>query len=191
VLSQLPRLRNLRLKGARSSAIPEILASLPDLIVLDTEYLGPGLLYPLDRDSPFPLLQRLTVRTSSVDLQGPVQLWAWLRALTPCPSLESFTLNAFSTAGQTNIPRDFLLSLARRHENTLRRFLVNMTQLTLEDVQCICELFPHLEELSCAVASYDAVRSSFPFPVSSNNHRLISFLPPHVGIHRACDREGT
>ena len=163
--------------------------SLPDLIALDTEYLGPGLLYPLDRDAPFPLLQRLTVRTSSVDLQGPVQLWAWLRALTPRPSLESFTLNAFSTAGQTNIPQDFLLSLARRHANTLRQFLVNMMQLTLEDMQCICELFPHLEEPSCAIASYDAIRSSFPF--SSNNRGLISFLFPHVGIHRACDREGT
>ena len=189
VLSQLPRLRNLRLKGARSSAIPEILASLPDLTALDTEYLGPGLLYPLDRDAPFPLLQRLTVRTSSVDLQGPVQLWAWLRALTPRPSLESFTLNAFSTAGQTNIPRDFLLYLARRHANTLRQFLVNMTQLTLEDVQCVCELFPRLEELSCAVASYDAVRS--PLPFSYNTRGLISFLVPHIGVHRACDREGT
>jgi len=31
-----------------------------------------------------------------------------------------------------------------------------MTQLTLEDVQCVCELFPQLEELSCAVASRDA-----------------------------------
>lgn len=187
VLSQLPRLRNLRLKGARSSAIPEILASLPDLIALDTEYLGPGLLYPLNRDAPFPLLQRLTVRTSSVDLQGPVQLWAWLRALTPRPSLESFTLNAFSTAGQTNIPRDFMLSLARRHANTLRQFLVNMTQLTLEDVQCVCELFPHLEELSCAVASYDAVRVPVPFHPTP----MVSFTFPYIGIHRSCDREGT
>lgn len=148
-----------------SSAIPDILTSLPDLVALDTEYLRPGLPCPLDRDAPLPLLQHLTVRTSSVDLQGPVQLWAWLRALTPRPSLESFTLYAFSTAGQTSIPRGFLVSLARRHADTLRRFLVNMTQLTLEDVQCVCELFPHLEELSCAVASHDAVRSSFSFSV--------------------------
>ena len=59
-----------------------------------------------------------------------------------------------------SIPRGFLLSLARRHANTLRRILFNMTQLTLEDIQCVCELFPQLEELSCAVASRDAVRSS-------------------------------
>jgi len=156
VLSQLPCLRDLRLKGAASSAIPDILTSLPALVALDTEYLRPSLLRPLDRDAPLPLLQRLTVRTSSVDLQGPVRLWAWLHALTPRPSLESFTLNAFSTAGQTNIPRDFLVSLARRHADTLRHLLVNMASLTLEDVQCVCELFPHLEELSCAVASHDA-----------------------------------
>ncbi|KAI0254425.1 hypothetical protein BJV78DRAFT_917833 [Lactifluus subvellereus] len=155
VLSQLPRLRDLRLKGAPSSAIPDILTSLPALVALDTEYLGSGLCRRLDQDAPLPPLKRLTVRTSSVDLQGPVQLWAWLSALTPHPSLESFTLYAFSTAGHTNIPRYFLLSLARRHGESLRKFLVNMTQLTLEDVQCVCELFPRLEELSCAVASRD------------------------------------
>jgi hypothetical protein len=157
VLSQLPCLRDLRLKGAPSSAIPDILTLLPALVVLDTEYLRPRILCPLDRDAPFPLLQRLTVRTSSVDLQGPVQLWSWLCTLTPRPSLESFTLYAFSTAGPTSIPRGFLFSLARRHADTLRQFLVNMTQLTLEDVQCVCELFPHLEELSCAVATHDTV----------------------------------
>ncbi|KAH9975540.1 hypothetical protein BGW80DRAFT_1297730 [Lactifluus volemus] len=156
VLSQLPRLRDLRLKGAPSNAIRDILASLPALVALDTEYLGSGLGRRLDEDAPLPLLQRLTVRTSSVDLQGPLQLWGWLYALAPRPSLESFTLYAFSTAGHTNIPRYFLLSLARRHGETLRQFLVNMTQLTLEDVQCVCELFPRLEELSCAVASRDA-----------------------------------
>ncbi|KAI0261279.1 hypothetical protein BC834DRAFT_897066 [Gloeopeniophorella convolvens] len=156
VLSQLPRLRDLRLKGAPSSAIPDILASLPALVALDTEYLGPGLLRPIDRDATLPLLRNLTVRTSSVDLQGPVQLWAWLRSLIPRASLESFTLNAFSTAGQTSIPRHFLLALAHTHANTLRQFLVNMTQLTLEDVECVCTLLPRLEELSCAVASPDA-----------------------------------
>ena len=175
VLSQLPHLRDLRLKGAPSSAIRDILTSLPALVALDTEYLRPGLLRNFNCDAPLPLLQRLTVRTSSVDLQGPVQLWAWLRALTPRTSLESFTLYAFSTAGQTNIPRGFLLWLARRHAATLRQFLVNMTQLTLEDVQCVCELFPRLEELSCAVASHDAVCSSSTL---YNTSRLIPFLSP-------------
>lgn len=159
VLSQLSQLRDLRLKGAPSSAILDILTSLPALVALDTEYLRPSPPRPSDRVAPLPPLRRLTVRTSSVDLQGPAQLWSWLCALTPRPSLETFTLNTFSTAGQTNIPRGFLLSLARRHANTLRKFLVNMTQLTLEDVQCVCELFPLLEELSCAVASHDAVRA--------------------------------
>jgi hypothetical protein len=161
VLSQLSRLRDLRLKGAPSSAIADILTSLPALVALDTEYLRPSPPRPSDHNAPLPPLRRLTVRTSSVDLQGPAQLWSWLCALTPRPSLETFTLNTFSTAGQTNIPRGFLLSLARKHADTLRKFLVNMTQLTLEDVQCVCELFPRLEELSCAVASHDAVRTLF------------------------------
>ncbi|KAI0067612.1 hypothetical protein BV25DRAFT_1846723 [Artomyces pyxidatus] len=154
VLSQLPLLRDLRLKGAPSAAIPDILTCLPNLVSLDTEYLGSGILRP--SDDPLPPLKRLTVRTSSVDLQGPVQLWSWLRQLIPRPSLEGFVLNAFSTQGQTTIPRHFLLSLARTHGETLKQFLVNMTQLTLEDIHCICTLFPNLEELSCAVASPDA-----------------------------------
>ncbi len=74
------------------------------------------------------------------------------------------------------LPRGFLLSLARSHGGTLRRFLVNMTQLTLEDVQCVCELFPLLEELSCAVASHDAVRTLFPLWPSIG--KLISFRYP-------------
>ncbi|KAI0002410.1 hypothetical protein BJV74DRAFT_765412 [Russula compacta] len=156
VLSQLPCLRDLRLKGVSSSVIPEILTSLPALVALDTEYLRLGLLCSWYHDVPLPPLQQLTVRTSCIDLQGPVQLWAWLCVLIPRPSLESFTLHAFSTAGPTSIPRGFLFSLAQRHADTLRQFLVNMTQLTLDDVQCVCELFPHLEELSCAVASPDA-----------------------------------
>jgi len=158
VLSQLPHLRELRLKGAPSTAIPHILANLPNLVSLDTEYLGSSIYRP--SDEPLPCLKRLTVRTSSVDLQGPQQLWVWLRQLIPVPSLESFVLNAFSLQGQTTIPRNFLLALANTHGNTLRRFLVNMTQLTLEDIACLCTLFPLLEELSCAVASPDAVRGS-------------------------------
>ena len=189
VLSQLPRLRDLRLKGAPSRAITDILTSLPALVALDTEYLRPCPFRPLAPDLPLPLLRRLTVRTFSVDLQGPAQLWSWICALTPRPSLESFTLNAFSTAGQTNIPRGFLLSLARRHADTLRHFLVNMTQLTLEDVQCVCELFPHLEELSCAVASHDAVRPLFSFnPLFTNSStNLFLYIFLLLGVNRARD----
>ncbi|TFY78476.1 hypothetical protein EWM64_g5534 [Hericium alpestre] len=46
VLSQLPLLRDLRLKGAPSAAIPDILTYLPNLVSLDTEYLGGGILRP-------------------------------------------------------------------------------------------------------------------------------------------------
>ena len=161
VLSQLPRLRVLNLKGAPSAAIPDILASLPNLQALDTEFLGSGILRrrpaDLDEEAALPRLRRLTVRTSSVDLQGPQRLWVWLRQLIPRPSLEAFVLNAFSTQGQTTIPRHFLLALAHTHGGTLKSFLVNMTQLTLEDIECLCTLFPRLEALSCAVASPDPV----------------------------------
>lgn len=82
-----------------------------------------------------------------------------------------------------SIPRGFLLSLARRHADTLRRILFNMTQLTLEDVQCVCELFPRLEELSCAVASRDAVRSY--------SKRFSQHLYRSVGVDSSCNQDGT
>ncbi|KAI0048807.1 hypothetical protein FA95DRAFT_1490287 [Auriscalpium vulgare] len=152
VLLQLPRLRDLRLKGAPSAAIPDIISCLPRLVALDTEYLGSGVLRPAD--DPLPALRRLTVRTNSVGLQAD-QLWVWLRQLIPHPSLEEFVLNAFSSYGQMAMPRHFILSLARTHGVTLRRLLLNMTNMTLEDIKCACALFPNLEELSCAVASPD------------------------------------
>ena len=69
---------------------------LPHLEALDTEYFGQAALSRYD-DVPAARLRELTVRTSSVHLQGFQQLWTWIRRLTPRPSLEAFTLNAFST----------------------------------------------------------------------------------------------
>ena len=83
---------------------------LPHLEALDTEYFGQAALSRYD-DVPAARLRELTVRTSSVHLQGFQQLWTWIRRLTPRPSLESFTLNAFSTQGDTLIPRGFLLDM--------------------------------------------------------------------------------
>ncbi|THH18683.1 hypothetical protein EW146_g2341 [Bondarzewia mesenterica] len=185
VLSQLPLLEDLRLKGAPSAAISDILSYLPNLHTLDTEFLGSGILRPSSSSDPLPRLRKLTVRTSSVDLQGPKQLWAWLHRLVPHSSLESFVLNAFSTQGQTSIPRNFLLALAHIHGDTLRSFLVNMTQLTLEDVECLCALFPGLEALSCAVASPDPVRSFFPF-----TRTLVPLLYPYVKKDHLADSAG-
>ena len=152
-------MRDLRLKGAASSGMHDIMTCLPNLVTLDTEYLGTGCLRPVEDNPTFPRLKRLTVRTSSVDLQGPRELWGWIRQLIPRPSLESFTLNAFSTQGYMTIPRHFILTLAHTHKQTLRAFLVNMSQLTLDDLECVCTLLPNLEDLSCAITSPDAVRS--------------------------------
>ena len=148
VLSHLPRLRALRLKGAPSSAILEILTFLPHLEALDTEYFGQAALSRYD-DVPAARLRELTVRTSSVHLQGFQQLWTWIRRLTPRPSLEAFTLNAFSTQGEALIPRGFILDMAGTHRGTLRHFTADWTQMTCADIECLCMVFPALETLSC------------------------------------------
>ncbi|KAI0944059.1 hypothetical protein AcV7_001980 [Taiwanofungus camphoratus] len=150
VISHLPLLKALRLKGAPTSAILEILTYLPNLVFLDTEYFGSGITRYVD--VPVASLRELTVRTSSVDVQGPQQLWTWIRQLLPRPSLESFTLNAFSTQGDAVMPRSFLLDLALTHKDTFKHFNVDSAQLTLEDVQLLCTKFPALEALSCSVA---------------------------------------
>ncbi|OSC98437.1 hypothetical protein PYCCODRAFT_1439306 [Trametes coccinea BRFM310] len=189
VLSHLPNLRVLRLKGAPSAAILEILTFLPHLETLDTEYFGAAALARYD-DVPAASLRDLTVRTSSVHIQGFQQLWPWIRRLTPRESLESFTLNAFSTQGEALIPRPFLLDMAQTHRNTLKHFIADSTQLTLADIECLCTVFPKLETLSCStdrspeMALYEhAVRKA-------NNLRewrmnLNSWLPSHVRVDQA------
>ncbi|KAI0753357.1 hypothetical protein C8Q80DRAFT_1217526 [Daedaleopsis nitida] len=149
VLSHLPRLRVLRLKGAPSAAILEILTFLPQLETLDTEYFGNAAFGRYD-DVPAATLKELTVRTSSVHIQGFQQLWTWIRRLTPRPGLESFTLNAFSTQGEALIPRGFLLDMAATHKDTLKHFTADSMQMTLKDVECLCTVFPALETLSCS-----------------------------------------
>ncbi|KAI0785795.1 hypothetical protein C8Q75DRAFT_774574 [Abortiporus biennis] len=152
VLSQLPNLQSLRLKGAPSNSIPEILSTLPKLVALDTEYFGSGLSINRYSDEPIAALKELTVRTSSVDAQGPQHLWSWIRRLIPYPSLESLTLNTFSTQGDFQMPRMFILDLAKTHQNTLKQFTIDTVLLTLEDLQCLCTKFPLLEALSCSIA---------------------------------------
>ncbi|KAI0366753.1 hypothetical protein BV20DRAFT_1001875 [Pilatotrama ljubarskyi] len=149
VLSHLPLLRGLRLKGAPSAAILEILTFLPHLEMLDTEYFGVAALSRYD-DVPAANLRELTVRTSSVHIQGFQQMWPWIRRLTPRTSLESFTLNAFSTQGEALVPRSFILDMAQTHRDTLKHFTAYSTQVTLKDIECLCSVFPNLQTLSCS-----------------------------------------
>ncbi|KZT21105.1 hypothetical protein NEOLEDRAFT_1074225 [Neolentinus lepideus HHB14362 ss-1] len=154
VFSQLPLLVELRLKGAPPAAIPMILGYLPNLRSLDVEYLTSGR-YPRS-DKPLPLLKELIVRTSSMDADGPDQLWHWILELIPRPSLESFTLHAFTVLGGSNIPQTFIVSLLEIHQKTLRQFMVGTTHLRLNDLEHLCQKLPALEELGGSVASADA-----------------------------------
>jgi hypothetical protein len=160
VFSHLPLLRKLRLKGAPSAAIPTILTYLPKLVTLDVEYLGSGN-YRQPSANMLPPLLHLTVRTCSMDTSGPEHLWRWILRLLPRLSLESLTLHSFSMHGYICIPRRFVLDLAAVHQAALRKLNMSTTQLTLEDMKCVCSLFPRLEELVCSVASPDAVGESF------------------------------
>jgi hypothetical protein len=160
VLSQLPKLKDLRLRGAPAVAIPTILTYLPNLRSLDTEYPGAHTARvhrPSSNASlsppPRPVLHSLTVRASSVD-----NFFQWVQELVPKPGLENFKLHTFTFhLGQTNIPRMFIINMARVHGATLKHFIVGEAELTLTDIECLCSMFPKLQSLVCAVASPDIV----------------------------------
>ncbi|KAK0494855.1 hypothetical protein EDD18DRAFT_1172694 [Armillaria luteobubalina] len=140
VLSDLPLLKELKLKGAQSPSIPMIVTCLPNLDTLDTEYLHSNSRMQLDR--PLPVIRNLTVRTHSMDNMGPNNLWRWILNLVPRPGLNSLKLHTFTVnMGDMIIPRMFILDLASH-------FIVEDLQMTLTD-------FPELQTLVCAVASSD------------------------------------
>ncbi|KAG1836091.1 hypothetical protein DFJ58DRAFT_819685 [Suillus subalutaceus] len=130
VFMKLPLLQELCLKGAPSAAIPAIIACLPNLIALDTEYLGSG-----------------NYRTPLTPLP-PI-------LLPHQQTLKSFTLNAFAVHGQITIPRPFIVNLTDRHGKSLQDFAVGLAQLTLETVSYMCSTCPQLSTLECSVASPD------------------------------------
>ncbi|KAJ7876056.1 hypothetical protein B0H14DRAFT_2714450 [Mycena olivaceomarginata] len=158
VLSQLPLLQDIRLKGAPSNAIPKILTFLPNLRSLDTEYLASGPSNARLTPSPDEMatLRHLTVRTSSIDIMGPLKLWAWITTILPRRGLETLKLHAFTLhMGHTRIPRAFILDLATMQGESLRHFIAGDAELTLPDIECLCCKFPRLESLVCLVVAPD------------------------------------
>lgn len=92
-----------------------------------------------------------------MDSMGPLNLWDWIRQLLPYPSLEYFTLHAFSVQGHVIVPRSFIIQLGQTHKDTLKEFVVYTAQLSLEGIKYLCTTFPHLEHLACSVASPNVV----------------------------------
>ncbi|KAJ3737608.1 hypothetical protein DFJ43DRAFT_1128734 [Lentinula guzmanii] len=100
VISHLPLLRSLRLKGVASNSILDLLTYLPLLDNLDVEYLPSRTrLHPRDQARLFmlPSLKTLTVRSNSrIDAFDPLKLYDWIRLLASKEGLQAFKLHAFS-----------------------------------------------------------------------------------------------
>ena len=156
---KLPLLRQLKLKGVPSPAIPAIMGCLPNLVALDTEYLGSGN-YRVP-STPLPALEQLTVRTGSVDILGPDRLWTWTRSLLPhVGSLRSFTFNSFSVYGRIAIPWPFVVFLTTKQGQSLQELIARIALLNLDALSQLCLKCPALRTIHCAVASPDVVRLS-------------------------------
>lgn len=101
-----------------------------------------------------------------MDSLGPQKLWGWILDLVPKKGLETFKLYAFIINGaHTAVPRMFIIDLARVHGGTLKCFMVGEALFTLNDIECLCSMFPNLETLVCSVVRHDIV--SF-LPISSH-----------------------
>ncbi|KAK0212415.1 hypothetical protein DFS33DRAFT_1281298 [Desarmillaria ectypa] len=154
VISDLPLLKDLTLRGVQSQSIPMIVTYLPNLEILDTEYLHSDSGMQLDR--PIPVISNLTVRVHSMDNMGSNILWGWVLNLVPRPGLKSLKLHTLTVnMGNVSIPRMFILDLASVHGRTLKHFIAEHLQMTLIDVKCLCVKFPELQTLVCTVASSD------------------------------------
>lgn len=159
VLSHLDQLRGLSLRGAPSTAVPHILTLLPHLRFLDTDY-NPSI--AKGRPPELPLiskLQGLTVRTTVG--AGPNDISGWIKKLAPYPSLESFKLLGFSVNGDNDLPRRFILDMAQIHGQLLKQFHVTGASLSWPDVQCVCAMFPMIEDLSVLIFTNDIVSPSY------------------------------
>lgn len=157
VLSGLPLLRHLRLKGVPSPAIPLIATYLPQLESLDTDYVQSYSTRKEKLDHPIPNIRQLTIHTSSIDEMGLDRLWRWILDLVPKAGLETFKLDAYTVSGEAAIPRRFILDLAQVHGRTLRHFEVGEAGMTMTDIECLCTKFAEIESIGCSVLSTDIV----------------------------------
>ncbi|KAF8917901.1 hypothetical protein CPB85DRAFT_1283866 [Mucidula mucida] len=155
VLSGLPLLRHLRLKGVPSPAIPLIATYLPQLESLDTDYVQSYSTRKEKLDHPIPNIRQLTIHTSSIDEMGLDRLWRWILDLVPKAGLETFKLDAYTVSGEAAIPRRFILDLAQVHGRTLRHFEVGEAGMTMTDIECLCTKFAEIESIGCSVLSTD------------------------------------
>ncbi|KAF9445310.1 hypothetical protein P691DRAFT_777653 [Macrolepiota fuliginosa MF-IS2] len=187
VLTHLPLLTSLRLKGAPANSIPTILTCLPNLKVLDTEYLPSFRTAKVPPPEKMPTLTSLTVRTITVDTLGPEKLWSWIKDILPSSGLEKFKLHAFTMNNAryinetahgefgdsgTTVPRMFLLDFAKLHGSCLREFDIGMVELTMSDVRCLKTYFGKLEVLACAVAVPDVSAIHLMISGARNLHTL-------------------
>lgn len=188
VFMHLQSLTHLRIRGAPSTSLPYLIAALPRLRSLDTDFTETGSARAYRVQLSMPAIEKLTLRAGSIDAGGPVGLWGCAQMLLSAKanSLKEFRLQAFATLGETSVPRPFILFMAQMHGDTLERFLVGTTLLTLEDVACICDKFPKLEELSCAIPNPDIVSNFCRVRYPQHTLGTQSFAERNQRCHHPC-----
>jgi hypothetical protein len=199
-LAPLTRLHTLHVRGIPSPAVPRILARLPSLRILDTDYV-PGMMRGIDKSLRLPRLQRLSVTASSMDVEGPMHLWDWIAALLPSTNpersddarelgLEAFSLSAFAMQGRLTMPARFLMFLHREHRHSLRKVLLGETQLSLQSLKLLCSDITFLEEVGCALAAATAAEIAIALAAASHLREAwlhVSWLYTGAAMHS--DRE--
>ena len=87
----------------------------------------------------------------------PRGISGWVKTLVPYPSLESFKLLGFSAHDDRDLPRRFILDMAQIHGQLMKQLHVTGASLSWPDVQCVCAMFPMIEDLSVLIFTNDIV----------------------------------
>ncbi|TCD69405.1 hypothetical protein EIP91_007752 [Steccherinum ochraceum] len=146
VLSELPKLKHLRVRGLSNAFIIKILEVLPNLESLYTEYLiaSHGRNHPPFKTS----LKHLTVATCIPNQAFAEPLWEWILQVLPRPSLETLHIQ---TVSPITVPRKFLRDLTKIHHDTLQEVNVGRMEMTADDIAYLCTTCPNLQSVSCSL----------------------------------------
>lgn len=153
VLSELPKLKHLRIRSLSNALIFEILKALPNLESLYTEYVMTD-----QNIEPKPFaasLRHLTIATSIPNRSLAEPLWTWILQLTPRRSLETLQIQ---TVSMIDVPKEFIQRLAYIHGPILEKFSVGYLAMSASDIADLCTSCPCLEFITCTTNS-PAVRS--------------------------------
>ncbi|KAJ8517508.1 hypothetical protein ONZ45_g5326 [Pleurotus djamor] len=161
MFERLPLLEGLRLKGIPASTVQTIIAVLPNLQGLETDYLPSSPTSPLyapnypTAPTPYPCL--------------PVE-----------PCLESLNLDLYGSSSmhRVDVPKTFIQELMNHHHITLREFLVGTAFMELSVLELLVSTASNLQRLAITLADLDVTSISHALKNAASLSSLVLEVRP-------------